>query len=107
MPGLKQIDAAFVECRARRHRWDPIPDDGGLGRKYKASRSVRRLTMRCERCHCKRYEAWNKLTGDIIFVSYEYPEGYSLAGQEVKPWDIRREYLLRLDRQEDGKLGLT
>ena len=103
---IKTIDAEFVECRVRRHRWDPIPDDGGHGRKYKESRSVRRLTMRCERCHCVRHEAWNKITGDILFVAYDYPEGYSLSGEEVKPWDLRREYLLRLDRL-DGKIKLS
>jgi hypothetical protein len=102
---LKTIEDEFVECRARRHRWDPIPDDGGHGRKYKESRSVRRLTLRCERCHMIRYEAWNKITGDILFVSYVPPAGYSLAGEGVHPWDIRREYLLRLDRVEG--LALT
>ncbi len=103
---LTDLQAAFVECRARRHRWDPIPDDGGKGRKFREGRSVRRITSRCERCHTKRYEAWNKITGDILFVEYEYPKDYSLAGEGVKPWDIRREYLLRMDRQSGASLKL-
>jgi hypothetical protein len=104
---LQELEDRFMECRAMRHRWDRIPDDGGAGRKYKESRSVRRIKRRCETCGMVRYEAWNKITGDILFVQYVAPKDYSLAGEGVKPWDVRREYLLRMDRIDGKKLKLS
>jgi hypothetical protein len=102
---LSELDDKFLECRAMRHRWDRIPDDGGAGRRFKESRSVRRICRRCERCAMIRYEAWNKVTGDILFVDYRQPKGYSLAGGGYKPWDLRKDYLRRLDRGDGFSLS--
>lgn len=94
---LHALEDAHVECRARRHRWDPIPDDGGIRRSFKASGTVARLAQRCERCGVCKYEAWSRVTGEILFTDYRYPDKYLFKkGAGVRPWNIRVEYLNRV-----------
>jgi len=92
---LEELKDPFVVCRARRHRWEAIPDDGGRRRDYVASDRVARLAQRCERCQTIRLEAWNRFTGEILFADYRYPDDYSLKGGGVKAWNVRVEYLER------------
>lgn len=85
---------AYVYCRSRsRHTIERIDDDGGIRRQWVESKSVRRLAHICVICGAIRYEAWNAITGDILFVSYKYPPGYKAAG--LKPKNFRKEYLAR------------
>jgi hypothetical protein len=100
---LHELQDAFVECRVMRHRWDRIQDDGGVRRDYVESKTVARVCKRCERCGTIRYEAWSRLTGEILFVNYKYPQQYSVSGSHVKPWEVRMEYLDRLDPQPTRK----
>lgn len=104
MTTLNELDDTFIECRTRRHRWDPIPDDGGVNRRYKESRSVARLCARCERCGVMRYEAWNRITGAILFTAYKYPDGYTLTGRKTRQHHVRTEYLQRLDSMDNPKV---
>jgi hypothetical protein len=97
---LSDLEDAYIECRTRRHRFESIPDPGGSGRKYQESSRVARLAERCDRCGLVREEAWNRTTGAILFVNYKYPDGYSLGGTGSKPWDVRKEFLARLDADQ-------
>ena len=91
---LAGLEDPYLTCRTRRHRFEDIPDDGGIGRKWKSSRTVIRLCQRCERCTTVRYEAWNAYTGEILFAYYKYPAGYAIDG-EIKRAQLRKEYLSR------------
>lgn len=100
---VRDLQEIYVKCRVRRHLWDDIQDDGGINRAYKESPAVARFAQRCTRCTTRRYEAWNKLTGEILFVQYVYPVGYSLAGNDpetTRPWNIRKEYMDRIAREK-------
>lgn len=100
MTTLAELEMDYIECRGPlRHRWDRIPDDGGAGRKYKESRSVARIQKRCERCGTVRYEAWNRITAEILFVNYRHPDGYKITRGKVKPYQVRKEYLKRFNEQ--------
>ena len=91
---IKQYEDPYLQCRTRRHRFEDINDDGGAGRKWKSSRTVTRLCQRCERCSTTRYEAWNAITGDILFAYYKYPHDYKLEGGVTRA-QLRKEYLRR------------
>src|ERR1035437_5447641 len=97
---LRELEDGYIECRTRRHRFDPIPDPGGAGRKYQESKSVARLSGCCGGCGLVREEAWNRIPGAILFVNYRSPKGYSLAGPGSKPWDVRKESLARLNGKQ-------
>lgn len=93
---LEKYDDPFLECRTRRHRYFDVEDDGGIGRKWKSSNTVTRLCQQCERCDTVRYEAWNAVTGDLLFAYYKYPEGYAIdGGGRVDNRQLRLEYLWR------------
>jgi hypothetical protein len=96
---IKDLDDAYLTCRVRRHKFDEVPDDGGLGRKWQSSRTVTRLAARCERCATMRYEAWNAITGILLFADYRYPPGYALArrdgGRSEVNKSLRKEFLAR------------
>jgi hypothetical protein len=97
-PAIQGLKNEFVACRARRHRWIDIPDDGGGGgRQYREGKAIARLCARCDRCQMLKYEAWNRITAEIMHRTYRAPKGYSLAGNGVKPWELRKEYLTRLN----------
>lgn len=94
---LRALEDAFVECRARGHRWDNIPDDGGVRRQFKHSGSVARVADRCERCGTLKYRAWSRITGDILFTDYRHPLGYLFKkGAGIRPHNVRVEYLNRV-----------
>lgn len=93
---LRALKEDFLICRVRRHRWSPIQDDGGVGRSYKESNTVARVAGRCDRCTTIRYEAWSKITGDLLFSHFKYPKGYGLPGAHIKPKNVRKEYLGRV-----------
>jgi hypothetical protein len=91
---LRDLEAEFVICRARRHRMRDIPFIGHPGAKWQPSKSVEILAQRCERCSVVREEIWNVYTGAIIAVQYRYPRGYHLS-RDIKPKDVRKEFLTR------------
>ena len=96
MTRLSDLEDTFIECRGPlRHSWERIPDDGGINRSYKESRTVARIAKRCTRCGTERYEAWSRVTLEILFVNYRHPQGYKVTQGKVKPWDVRKEYLRR------------
>jgi hypothetical protein len=99
---LAKLQDPYLICRTRRHNYEDIPDSGALGRKWNESKSVARLSQRCERCGTVREEAWNRYTGDLLFASYRYPSDYKISGG-AKPKNLRKEYLER--RQGSAKFG--
>jgi len=95
---VRHLHGEYLTCRTRRHLWDEIPDDGGQRRQWKQSRTVVRLLQRCARCGTKRYEAWNGYTGEILFVTYVYPDGYKVdVGDDRTGFNrvLRKEWLER------------
>jgi hypothetical protein len=97
MTVLTDLANDYITCRARRHRWQAISDPGTKGLKYRESRSVFRLASECDRCGAIREEAWNRLTGEILFVGYSYPQAYVTKGKgRILPKAVRKEYIKRL-----------
>jgi len=85
---LGALDATFLECRDLHHAWTVAEyrADGG--------RIVR--TLVCDRCGTHRHDVWST-RGERVGASYDYPDGYSLAGSDY-PTDraaMRREVLRR------------
>jgi hypothetical protein len=100
MSTLHELGQDYVTCRVRRHRFEDVPDKGGVGRRlFKDSGSIERLCARCERCGTIRYEAWSRVTGERLFSHYVYPKGYSTAGEGLKPIDFRVEYIRRQQKR--------
>ena len=95
MTTLHELEDKFLDCRTLRHRFSRIPDDGGIKRAFEESSTVARLAKRCDRCKTKRYEAWSRITGEILFVQYIYPKGYSLVGEKASAREIRLEMIQR------------
>lgn len=96
MKNLVEMEDDYLECHIRHLQWDYIPDDGGIKRTFKESRSVARLTSRCVRCGTVKLEAWNRITGDILFSpQYRHPEGYSAAGLKLRKKDYRKAWFKR------------
>ena len=102
MSVLSELPDEFTKCRALQHRWDDIDDDGGGGyRTFVESSSVGRLLRRCDRCGTKKYTAWSKVTGEILFSEYVYPKGYNLPGEDARPSQVRLELLHRRDAKKE------
>lgn len=53
--------------------------------------------FRCTRCHTKRYEAWGKITGMLLFRQYVYPDNYWLEDEEDRyVTEYRKMYVRKL-----------
>lgn len=86
----------WIRCRVLRHSWDEIQDDGGCGnRQYRPSRTVEILLFRCIHCGMRRYETWNRITGNKMFMTYRRPLGYGQPKGTVTAQKMRVEYLSR------------
>jgi hypothetical protein len=86
-------DYSYISCRTLGHAWDEVQDDGGARRLFKASvKTIVRKKFRCVRCKMARYEAWSKVTGDLLFRDYRIPNDYSIK-QKVKRNQWRKAYL--------------
>lgn len=94
MPDLTAVKDDFVTCRVRRHRWEAVEDDKNVYRDYQSSVAVARFASKCDRCGTIRYEAWNRLTGEILFATYVYPDGYRIEGG-ARLFNVRKEYMDR------------
>jgi hypothetical protein len=92
---LRDLRTEWVLCRTLLHAWDEIPYDGGGMRLVRPSRSVVVLLFRCERCKTLRYDAWSRVTGDLLRRSYRTPDGYSLPKGRGRKVLVRKEYLRR------------
>lgn len=77
---VRRLNDQYLRCRARsRHKFEDIPDDGGVNRQFAQSATVERLASRCEICGTIRYEAWSAITGEILFATYKYPPDYKVS----------------------------
>lgn len=102
---INTLDDDFVLCRTRRHVFEDVPYVGHhKSMKWQPSKSVEILAQRCVRCSMVREEVWNAYTGLIITVQYRAPRGYHL-GKDVKPKDVRREYIARRRNTTNGKFA--
>jgi hypothetical protein len=97
MKAYDPLKDEFVQCRTLGHGWESIPYDGEGHTFYKNSRSVVNLLFRCVICGGKRYEAWSKITGDLVDNrKYVMPDGYALAKEaQGTRKNMRRESLVR------------
>lgn len=93
---VRHLADEYLMCRTLLHAWDQIPDDGGHGRQYVESRTVRRVMFRCTRCGVRRAEAWSAITGDLLFRTYEYPDGYKMSREDSGRTYMRMEWVRRL-----------
>ena len=98
---LADLHDDYILCRTRRHQFEDVPFTGRRGAKWQPSSSILILAQRCLRCTVERHEIWNVYTGEIVKVQYLYPPGYSLD-REIKPINVRREYI---DRRRNAKPG--
>jgi hypothetical protein len=92
---LTELTGEWVACRTLLHAWEEIPLDAGGPREVHATRSVAILLFRCTRCGTKRYDAWSRVTGDLVHRAYRTPEGYSLPKGRGRKVLVRKEYLRR------------
>lgn len=96
MTTLANLQDNFVACRSiDRHSWHRVEDDTSKGKKYPESRTVARFAHACRNCNMLKVRALNRLTGEILFVSYFAPEGYTLTGAKKSQADVRKEYIRR------------
>lgn len=85
----------FLACRGHlHHSWSEAIDDGRRLRKWRETNTNRRYVFVCGRCKTARYMVWNRFTGEVLAVTYDYPEGYKLAGN-VQAKSLRKEFMER------------
>lgn len=71
-----QAVADAAECKALRyHRLEVIPGDPTKRPSFGAL-----ITLRCERCGTVRYDIVSRLTGELLYRSYDSPDWYLDAG---------------------------
>ena len=79
--GISDLVDTYLDCRTLNHAWEKVPDDGLLLRAWHNTKTNRRKMFRCLRCTMKRYDVWNRFTGEVLARSYKQPEGYALSGR--------------------------
>lgn len=82
---LDSYDRRFLACRDLRHAWTEV------GYYRDAMGGVHRWLM-CSRCGTERYDSW----AATVSRNYDYPSGYLLPGQHIKPAEVRAEVLARV-----------
>jgi hypothetical protein len=98
MTTAADYNSDVVECRAfSKHTYERIPVTPQMIGKspWKPSRTVFWLARRCVICETERYEVWNAITGEILFATYHYPDGYHVPKGKLKPKDFRKEFVKR------------
>ena len=92
MANLSAVARDYVACRTLGHAWDSIP--------VPRSEAVALppgsiwLWLRCTRCSTERKDAVSAMTGYVDRRRYEYPDGYSRAGEDpIARDDWRKQYL--------------
>lgn len=71
------MDAA--RCRAARsHRMDPIPPVPGAPRPRFGSL----ITYRCDLCGTIRFDVVSRLTGEVLYRTYDQPDWYAQANND-------------------------
>jgi len=89
----------FVHCRTLRHPWrvvdvtDDVDDDFS-----KVLGKSRLLRLRCRSCATIRIDRVGA-DGDLIERNYEYPRGYRLTKNDVRP-ELEQLRLTLLDRHQ-------
>jgi hypothetical protein len=106
---LKELDNAFLECRALRgHAWENIPNDPNevpSKQVFKESGGVARITFRCLRCTTVKVVVWGRITGRILNVQYKYPDDYTLTDPDERPTiEARKQYIRRLNAGQTRRL---
>ena len=93
----------YVRCRTLGHAWDDIPVPAN-----EAIPGEAQIWLRCVHCGTVRKDRIGARTGYLAGRSYEYPEDYALAGDEIPTRDEWRLTLLDVagqlaDRRERRK----
>lgn len=97
---LHESKDEFLECRDLRHPWKV------QGLFYVGAEIHRRLV--CPRCKTVATDRWTP-RGERIARQYQYPKGYQAKGVRIRPIDVRKEVLTRVDvweTEEDMKASL-
>lgn len=90
----------YLECRDLRHPWKV------QGLFFVGTEIHRRLV--CPRCKTVATDRWTP-KGERIARQYQYPKGYQAKGVRIRPIDVRKEVLQRVDvydNEDDMKASL-
>lgn len=85
---LQESSQVFLECRDLRHPWKVV------GLFYVGKEIHRRLV--CTRCETEATDRWTPYGGRIA-RQYRYAKGYQAKGVRIRPVDVRKEVLNRVD----------
>src|SRR5215472_3864337 len=99
---LKGYDTDYLMCRGfLRHAYTFTEDDPEIRPDYAPSRTVFRYAKKCVNCELTIYVAVNRITGEQLFRSSHYPEGYIIPvdenGNRVLGMDVRQECAKRMN----------
>lgn len=99
---LTQQKMEHLQCRDLRHPWSVV---GLFYVKIHGKQEIHRRLV-CSRCGTEATDRWTP-GGGRINRQYKYVEGYEAKGLRIKPKDVRREVLNRVDvyESEEDMLG--
>jgi hypothetical protein len=83
----------YTRCRTYGHAWFEADSD------WTTSKGVP-LTLRCERCMTERREAISRSTGELVYRTYKYSDGYAYGKGQTPTRDDFRLALLSLRLKE-------
>lgn len=85
---LKGQTDEYLDCRDLRHPWSKIGA-------YYVGKQIHR-TLVCTRCGTEATDVWTS-TGRRLARRYKYAKGYQAKGLRIRPLDVRREVLHRVE----------
>lgn len=85
---LHEAKDEYLDCRDLRHAWKV------QGVFYSGAEIHRRLV--CPRCKTVATDRWTP-RGERIARQYSYPKGYETKGVRIRPIDVRKEVLTRIN----------
>jgi hypothetical protein len=77
---LADLADTFLECRELRHSWKRQ----GKYTEIKGSKNLVARSLKCSRCEATRTDVLNVQTFDRVGSHYDYPDGYTIAGNTLR-----------------------
>ena len=99
---LHAAEMTHLECRDLRHPWSVV----GLFYAHTNGRKEVHRKLVCQRCGTEATDRWTP-GGSRVARQYKYVPGYSVHGVKIKPQDVRREVMQRVEvyANEDDMLA--
>lgn len=86
---LSETTQEMLDCRDLRHPWEVV------GQPFYVGAEIRRKLV-CLRCGTEATDRWTP-KGKRVARAYKYAKGYQAKGVRIRPTDVRREVLKRVE----------